>query len=130
MALLAALLACWPHASGAQPAPAPLAPVRVSSFDGGWNLPVWAAQRQGYFEANGLAVQTTYTPNSGVLVGALFNGRADIALALVDNLIAYQEGQGEVPIPDNPDLAVFMGADGGFTSVVAQPSIKSFSAPK
>ncbi len=36
----------------------PLAPVRVISFDGGWNLPVWAAQRQGFFEANGVAVQT------------------------------------------------------------------------
>ena len=35
----------------------PLAPLRVISFDGGWNLPVWAAQRQGFFEANGVAVQ-------------------------------------------------------------------------
>ncbi len=39
----------------------PLAPVRVISFDGGWNLPVWAAQRQGFFEANGVAVQTQPT---------------------------------------------------------------------
>ena len=110
----------------AQPAP-PLAPVRVISFDGGWNLPLWAAQRQGYFAANGIALQVSYTPNSGFLVASLFDGRNDIALALIDNLIAYQEGQGEAKIPDNPDLAVFMGSDGGFLSVVAQPSIKSFA---
>jgi len=128
VALLVLASAPWmSEGAWAQPAPAPLTPVRVISFDGGWNLPVWAAQRQGAFEANGVAVQTTYTPNSGVLVGALFNGRADIALALVDNLVAYQEGQGEVKIPDDPDLAVFMGADGGFLSVVAQPGVKSFA---
>jgi ABC-type nitrate/sulfonate/bicarbonate transport system substrate-binding protein len=113
----------------AQPAP-PLAPVRVISFDGGGNLPLWAAQRQGYFAANGIALQVSYTPNSGFLVASLFDGRNDIALALIDNLIAYQEGQGEAKIPDNPDLAVFMGSDGGFLSVVSQPSIKSFAQLK
>jgi ABC-type nitrate/sulfonate/bicarbonate transport system substrate-binding protein len=111
----------------AQPQPAPLAPVRVISFDGGWNLPLWAAQRQGYFAANGLAVQVSYTPSSGFLVASLFDGRNDIALALIDNLVAYQEGQGEAKIPENPDLVAFLGSDGGFLSVVAQPSIKSFA---
>jgi ABC-type nitrate/sulfonate/bicarbonate transport system substrate-binding protein len=126
--VLVALVACLAvgplSAQNAPPAPAPL---RVISFDGGWNLPVWAALRQGAFEANGVAVQISYTPNSGLLVQSLFDGRQDIALALVDNLIAYQEGQGEAKIPDNPDLAVFMSGDGGFLSVVAQPSVKSFA---
>ena len=104
--------------SSAQPgsAPAPK-PVRVISFDGGWNLPVWAAQRQGFFEANGVAVQIAYTPNSGFLVASLLEGRHDLALALIDNLVAYQEGQGEAKIPDNPDLFAFMGSDSGFLSV-------------
>ncbi len=97
------------------------------SFDGGWNLPVWAAQRQGLFEANGVSVQISYTPSSGFLVTSLLEGRHDLALALIDNLVAYQEGQGEAKIPDNPDLVAFMGGDGGFLSVVAQPSVKSFA---
>lgn len=109
-----------------QPGPPPK-PVRVISFDGGWNLPVWIGQRQGFFEANGVAVQIAYTPNSGFLVSALLDGRYDLALALIDNLVAYQEGQGEAKIPDNPDLVAFMGGDGGFLSVVAQPSVKSFA---
>ena len=107
-AALAALALWAAGAAIAQPAtnpsPTPPAPVRVIAFDGGWNLPVWAAQRQGYFEANGVAVQIAYTPNSGFLVSSLFDGRYDLALALVDNLVAYQEGQGEAKIPDNPDL--------------------------
>ena len=37
--------------AGAQPAaPAPLKPLRVIAFDGGWNLPLWAGLRQGFFE--------------------------------------------------------------------------------
>ncbi len=102
-------------------------PVRVISFDGGWNLPVWAAQRQGFFEANGVSVQLTYTPSSGFLIASLFDGRQDVALALMDNLIAYQEGQGEVKIPEPPDLVAILGGDGGFLSVVAAPGVKSFA---
>jgi ABC-type nitrate/sulfonate/bicarbonate transport system substrate-binding protein len=126
--VFAALFIAYAGLSSAQPgsAPAPK-PVRVISFDGGWNLPVWVAQRQGLFEANGVSVQISYTPSSGFLVTSLLEGRHDVALALIDNLVAYQEGQGEAKIPDNPDLVAFMGGDGGFLSVVAQPSVKSFA---
>ena len=105
--------------------------VRVITFDGGWNLPVWAAQRQGFFEAQGITVQLTATPNSGFLVGSVLDGKSDIALALIDNLVAYQEGQGEAKVADNPDLFAFMGGDGGFLSVVAVPSVsRSFCRPQ
>ena len=126
MKLLASIAACLYAACVAAQAPAPAA-LRVITFDGGWNLPVWAAQRQGYFEANGVAVQLAYTPSSGFLVSSLFDGRSDIALALFDNLVAYQEGQGETKIPDEPDLIAFMGSDGGFLSVVAAPGAASFA---
>lgn len=124
--IAAFLLACALAAGAAAQAPAPV-PLRVITFDGGWNLPLWAAQRQGFFAANGVVVQTTYTPSSAVLVASLFDGRSDIALALIDNLVAYQEGQGETRIPDHPDLFAFMGSDGGFLSVVAGPGIRTFA---
>jgi hypothetical protein len=95
--------------------------VRVISFDGGWNLPLWAAQRQGYFAGErhrGCRCRTRRARDSWLT--SLFDGRNDIAMALVDNVVAYQEGQGEAKIPDNPDLVVFMGADGGYLSVVAE----------
>jgi ABC-type nitrate/sulfonate/bicarbonate transport system substrate-binding protein len=102
-------------------------PVRVISFDGGWNIAVWAAQRQGFFEANGVKVQLAYTPTSGALVSGLYDGTYDIALATIDNFIAYQEGQGEAKLAGEPDFVVVMGGDGGFLSVVGGPGIKSFA---
>jgi ABC-type nitrate/sulfonate/bicarbonate transport system substrate-binding protein len=65
-------------------------PLRVIAFDGGWNLPVWAAQRQGFFEANGVSVQLSYTPTSVYLITKLLDGTFDIALALMDNFVAIR----------------------------------------
>ena len=127
--LLTGLAAAFSFAAGvdAQAPPAPPAQLRVIAFDGGWNLPVWAAQRQGFFEANGVAVQLSYTPNSVYLITSQLDGKFDISLALMDNYVAYQEGQGEAKIPDNPDLFAFLGGDGGFASIVAAPAVKSFA---
>jgi ABC-type nitrate/sulfonate/bicarbonate transport system substrate-binding protein len=122
-----AVLSMIAGSADAQAPARPLAPLRIISFDGGWNLPVWAAQRQGFFEANGVSVQLTYTPSSGFLIASLFDGRQDIALALMDNLIAYQEGQGEVKIAEPPDLVAILGGDGGFLSVVAAPGVRTFT---
>src|SRR5690242_8409176 len=98
-------MAVFTSAAGAQaPAAPPPTPLRVIASDAGWNLPIWAGQRQGFFEANGVGVQLSYTPSSAFLVQSLFDGKSDIATAAIDNLIAYQEGQGEAKIPDNPDL--------------------------
>src|SRR6478752_3023631 len=124
--LLALVAFAFAVASAHAQAPAaPLMTLRVLAFDGGWNLPLWAAQRNGSFEAEGLAVQLTYTPSSGFLVASVLDGKSDIAFAAIDNVIAYQEGQGEAKVADNPDLFAFMGGDGGFISIVAAPTITS-----
>jgi ABC-type nitrate/sulfonate/bicarbonate transport system substrate-binding protein len=44
-----------------------------------------------------------------------------------DNVIAYQEGQGEAKIPDNPDMFVFMGSDNGFLSVMGGKGVQRFA---
>jgi ABC-type nitrate/sulfonate/bicarbonate transport system substrate-binding protein len=126
----AAFLTCIPFALGgvalAQASPPPKL-VRVIAFDGGFNLPIWAAQRQGFFEENGIRVELGFTPNSGFLIKSLLDGKSDLALASIDNVIAYQEGQGEAKIADNPDLFAFMGGDNGFLTLVTAPSIKTFA---
>jgi hypothetical protein len=93
-AFASAALFAFATGANAQDAPRPPSPrlIRVITFDGGWNLPLWAAQRQGFFEANGVTVQVGYTPSSGFLVASLFDGRYDVALALIDNRVAYEEG--------------------------------------
>ena len=120
-ALAGLVFACVLLGSADAQAPALPVTLRVIAFDGGWNLPVWAAQRQGFFDAQGVAVQLSYTPSSANLVTGLFDGRYDIALATIDNFVAYQEGQGEAKIPDNPDFFAFMGVDSGFLAVMAVP---------
>ena len=119
-----ALVVWFGHAAAQQ---APLAPVRVVAFDGGWNIGVWAAQRQGFFEANRVAVQLAYTPNSAALIEGLNDGRYDIAMATIYNFVAYQEGQGEAKLASEPEFVVVMGGDGGFLSVVAAPGVKSWA---
>jgi len=111
-------------------APAPLTTLHVLAFDGGWNLPMWVAERNGLFEAQGLDVDLKYTPTSGYLVASVLTGKADIAFAAIDNVIAYQEGQGEAKIPEQPDLFAFMGGDGGFISIVAAPGVTSVAGLK
>ncbi len=127
--LLLALVVAIGTAAAQTPSspPPPPKPVRVITFDGGWNLPLWAAQRQGFFQANGVAVTVTHTPNSGFLITGLLDGRFDVGLATIDNLVAYQEGQGEAKIAENPDLFGFMGSDSGFVSLVTAPDVKRFS---
>ncbi|HEX6792990.1 MAG TPA: ABC transporter substrate-binding protein, partial [Casimicrobiaceae bacterium] len=123
--LVGMAFACIASAAGAQGLPQSRTMLHVLAFDGGWNLPIWVAQRNGLFEAQGIDVDLAYTPTSGFLVKSVLDGKADLAFAAIDNVIAYQEGQGEAAIPGNPDLFAFMGGDGGFISIVAAPSVAS-----
>ena len=104
-----------------------LQPVSVIVFPGGFNWPIWIAQEKGYFANNGVEVKLTNTPNSVFQLTGLIEGRFDIGMTAVDNLVAYMEGQGEAPVSTQPDLVAFMGADNGFLSLVVQPEIKSFA---
>jgi len=51
-----------------------LQPVSVITFEGGWNLPVWAAQRQGFFERQGLVSKNIYTASSFSQMVGLIKG--------------------------------------------------------
>lgn len=100
--------------------PNPTQTLRVIGFAGGFNLPIWAGQRQGYFMDEKLNIQLTYTPNSVYQITNLLAGNFDIAMTAIDNVVAYQEEQNEAPISPNPDLFAFMGSDNAFLSLVSQ----------
>lgn len=104
--------------------------LNVLAFDGGYNVPIWVAQKFGFFESNGLQVELSFTPNSGALVQALMTGSADIALAGFDNFVAYQEGQGEAALELPPDIFSFMGGDSGFLTLVAKGEVTSMERLK
>jgi len=102
-------------------------PVSVIVFPGGFNWPIWAAQENGYFEQNGIAVALTPTPNSVFQLTNLIDGKFDIAMTAIDNVVAYNENQGEAPTIATPDLVTFMGGDNGFLSLVTVPEVKSYA---
>src|SRR5215469_10375455 len=74
----------------------------VIVFPGGFNWPIWAAQEQGYFAKHGVEVKLTNTPNSVFQLTNLIDGKFDIGITAIDNVIAYMEGQGEVPVSTTP----------------------------
>jgi ABC-type nitrate/sulfonate/bicarbonate transport system substrate-binding protein len=112
----------------AQP-PAPPKTVNLIVFPGGFNWPVWVAQEKGLFAKNEIDVKVTPTPSSVFQLTGLIDGKFDIAMTAIDNLIAYREGQGEEPVL-GPDLFAFMGSDNGFLRLVSVPEITSYSQMK
>lgn len=102
-------------------------PLEVIVFAGGFNWPIWAAQQQGYFAQDGLDVRLTPTPGSEYQLKNLIEGKFDLGMTAIDNVIAYQEGQGEAQVSVVPDLFVFMGGDNGFLRLVTVPAVKSYA---
>ena len=100
--------------------------LEVIVFPGGFNWPIWVAQEKGFFRENGVEVNITPTPGSVFQLVNLIDGKFDIAITAIDNLIAYREGQGEDPKP-GPDLIAVMGCDQGFLKLVSVPEVKSFA---
>jgi ABC-type nitrate/sulfonate/bicarbonate transport system substrate-binding protein len=100
--------------------------LEVIVFPGGFNWPIWVAQEKGFFRENGVEVNVTPTPGSVFQLVGLIDGKFDIAMTAIDNLIAYREGQGEDP-KLGPDLVAVMGADQGFLKLVTVPEVKSIA---
>jgi ABC-type nitrate/sulfonate/bicarbonate transport system substrate-binding protein len=97
----------------------------VISFGGGFNLPLWAARDQGFFAQQGLAPTLQVTPDSKNVFSGLMEGRYHVAVTAFDNIVAYQEGQGELKFDPPSDFFAFMGSDDGFLSLVAAPDVKT-----
>lgn len=103
------------------------AAVTVNVFPGGFNWPSFVALEKGFFERNGIRVTLQATPDSVSQMTGLAEGRFDIAMTAVDNIVAYVEGQGEAPIGPQPEFVAFMGSDNSFLNLVVAPDIKTFA---
>jgi len=120
--------AAWLLAAVIVPAAAqPLQPIEVIVFAGANAMPSYVAQEKGFFAREGLAVNITPTPNSGVQIAGLVAGKYHIASTALDNLIAYQEGQGTARLDREPDLVAFMGISSAELSLFALPGTRSIA---
>src|SRR5687767_2857041 len=122
LALGGALASMTP--SHAQTDPAPL---KVVAFAGASNWPFWVGQEKGFFKREDIAVSLEITPNSVELAKNLHQGRYDLALTSVDNVVAYDEGQGEADLGGPADFVAIFGVDSGLLSIMAAPDVKSFA---
>src|SRR6201981_822335 len=98
--------------------------VTVNVFPGGFHSPSFVAIEKEFSERNGITVTLQPTPNSVAQMTGLSEGKFDIAMTAIDNIVAYVEGQGEAPIGPQPEFFAFMGSDSGFLSLVARSEIK------
>lgn len=99
--------------------------IELICFPGAPNLPIFAAQSKGWFESNGVSVNLTTTPNSAFQAENLASGKFQIAGTAFDNVVAYQEGQGAVPLQDT-DFFAFMGATQVELAFITAPTISSY----
>lgn len=123
-ALLILVLLASPLAAAQAPTK-PLATVNAITFPGGFTLPAWVAERQGFFAKHGVAVKLSFTPSSAFLMSNLIDGKYDIGILGIDNLVAYQEGRGEGKFTGTPDLVSFMGLNPGFLHLIGAPDVKT-----
>lgn len=100
--------------------------LNVIVFPGGFNWPIFVAQELGFFEANGVDVAMTPTPDSKFQLVGLIDGDFDVAMTAMDNVVAYVEGQGAATTKSDPDIVAIMGLDNGFLRLVSTPDVKNY----
>lgn len=97
--------------------------VTVNVFPGGFNWGLYVGRDKDFFAAQGIDVEILGTPDSVTQMTELAQGKFDIAMTAVDNIVAYAEGQGQAPIGPQPEFFAFMGSDSGFLSLLTPPAI-------
>jgi ABC-type nitrate/sulfonate/bicarbonate transport system substrate-binding protein len=77
--------------------------LRVMGFGGASNWPLFVAQDEGFFEREGLRVELARARDSASQMAQLAEGRIDIAMTAMDNVVAWSRG----------DVFAFMGVNHG-----------------
>lgn len=102
-------------------------PVKLIGFLSSSSLPYFIAADRGFFTRENLAVTLTQTPGSVYQFQHLSSGDFDVATTAIDNIIAYDEGQGEAALANPADFVAFLGGDSGFLQLWARPEIKTLA---
>lgn len=104
---------------------APSGRLRINSFKGLQNLPLYVAMREGYFAARGLAIDLTFTTGSAAQLTGLARGDYDLIQTAPDNVInfATQPAKFGVDPATAPEIAMVLGGSVGPLSVYARPGV-------
>jgi len=88
----------------------------VMVFRGGQNLPLFAAQEQGFLAKRGLAVNVVFAPSADELPRVLADGRVQIIHSTSDNAVKILD-------VDKLDVALVVGGDNAHNHIIAQQDI-------
>lgn len=101
--------------------------IKVVAFAGASNWPYWVAQEKGLFKKEGIDTTLDITPNSVEMARNLNAGRFDLALSSIDNIVAYNEGQGEADLGGPTNFVALFGVENGLLSLMAVPEVNSYA---
>jgi len=107
-----------------------LTDVKLMSFGGATNLPTWVAQAKGFFAKEGINLVFSTTNGSVPQIKALYDGKVDVISTAFDNIVAYTEGQSDIPLPGPADMFAFVGVAGGMNTLMVRPEINSMAEIK
>ncbi len=86
---------------------------------------ILAAQEKGFLKNENIRVEINTVTDSPTLLRNLISGRYDVILNNADNVIAWAEGQGADPQPN--DFIIFLGGSQGVKQRLAvDPAIKDY----
>jgi ABC-type nitrate/sulfonate/bicarbonate transport system substrate-binding protein len=88
----------------------------VMVFRGGQNLPLFAAQEQGFLAKRGLVVDVVYAPSADELPRVLADGRVQIIHSTADNVVKIRD-------VDKLDAALVIGGDNAHNHIIVQQDI-------
>lgn len=104
-----------------------LTKLTVIAFVGPETLPLQVGGELGFYAAAGLDVAWAAAGGSVDQMTRLCDGRCDMVMTAIDNIVAYVEGQGPVAIAPAPDLAAFLGSASEPRPLIAAPGITAFA---
>lgn len=100
-------------------------PLRLNIFGGldAWPIYVLAEKHL----VSGFDVALTTTPGSVPQFRNMLAGDADLALTALDNVVAYDSGQGDPSVTGDFDFVAFLGIGPGSLKLVVRPEITSYA---
>lgn len=99
-------------------------PIRIGTFNR--DAVILAAEERGFLKAENIRAEMNQVTDSPTLLRNLISGRYDMILNNADNVIAWAEGQGADPKPN--DFVIFMGGSQGINQkLVVLPSVNDFN---
>ena len=102
--------------------------LRICTFKGLQNLPIYAATPQGYFAAQGLEIEITYTTGSASQLAGLARSDYDLIQTAPDNVIHFDNNPADFGIAADaaPHVTMVLGGSNGPLGVFAQPGVTDF----